>query len=179
MYLAPLKRAAVDREGTLRLEWWVGNEALKHEALPAQAANRAGGGASSVALLGNTFDVRDGLVLEGTMSLPAQANALPVGLYVGHGEDSGTAIFVDAAGVSRIGPVGRDGSGFRAEETSDRALAVGREARFRLLLKRSLLEFYLDNVLMHCHSLPGTATGRIGIIAGGRDGAVRVLGAWR
>ena len=64
-------------------------------------------GDRTVKLLGNTFDVREGLVLEGSLCLPEQATAAPVGLYVGHGEGTGTAILVDAAGVSRIGTVRR------------------------------------------------------------------------
>jgi hypothetical protein len=55
-------------------------------------------------------------------------------------------------------------------------MAFGKPARFRLLLKHSLLEFYLDDILIECFSLPQDATGRIGLIGAG---AVRVLGAWQ
>ena len=42
-------------------------------------------------------------------------------------------------------------------------------ARFRLLLKHSLLEFYLDDLLIECFSLPEPATGRIGVVGFTRD----------
>ncbi len=33
-------------------------------------------------------------------------------------------------------------------------------------MKHSLIEFYLDDVLIECYSLPQDATGRIGLIGG-------------
>jgi hypothetical protein len=55
-------------------------------------------------------------------------------------------------------------------------MAFGKPAKFRLLLKQSLLEFYLDDILIECFSLPQNATGRMGFI--GTD-AVRQLSAWQ
>ncbi len=46
-------------------------------------------------------------------------------------------------------------------------MTFGRPARFRLLVKHSLIEFYLDDILIECYSLPQDATGRIGLIGGG------------
>ena len=60
-----------------------------------------------------------------------------------------------------------------------REWAFGRTARFRLLLKGSLVEFYLDDLLMQCYSLPQMATGRIGLIQGGHNGAIDDLRAWQ
>ena len=58
-------------------------------------------------------------------------------------------------------------------------MRFGRPARFRLLLKDSLLEFYLDDILIECFSLPARATGRLGLITGGDPGAIGTLRAWR
>jgi hypothetical protein len=133
---------------------------------------------SQIGLLENVFDVRDGLVLEGTLDLPWKG-ARPVGLYIEHGEGAGTAIQVGPGGVSEIGPTHGDGTGFRCEERTDRQARFGERARFRLLLKQSLLEFYLDDLLMHCHAMPQKATGRIGIVGGGSEGEAHDLKAWR
>ena len=57
-------------------------------------------------------------------------------------------------------------------------MSFGKPARFRLLLEHSLLEFYLDDILIECFSLPSKATGKIGIIRGDNMGSVTELRAW-
>jgi hypothetical protein len=179
VYFAPLKRAAVDGEGTLRLAWWEGNEKLKHEAIEVEMPPSDPKTARPVVMLQSAFPVRDGLVLEGTLELPAAKDAAPRGLYVEHGEGMGTAVLVGAGGVGQIGPMRADGSGFKCEQRADREAKLGPTARFRLLLKQSLLEFYLDDLLMACHGLGQSATGRIGLIHGGTGEHVREVKAWR
>jgi hypothetical protein len=46
-----------------------------------------------------------------------------------------------------------------------------------LALKGWLLEFYLDDILMDCYSLPSWATGRLGLIGG--PNRPTDLRAWR
>jgi len=164
VYFAPLKRAAVDDEGTLRLAWWEGNEKAKQRqvALQPPGARAARG---QIAMLANKLDSRGGIILEGTLPLPAKGARRP-GLYVACGADSGVAVLVGAGGVTEIGPMRADGSGFKAESRIDRETSFGQPTRFRLLLKGSLLEFYLDDVLIDCASLPADATGRVGLIGG-------------
>jgi len=65
-----------------------------------------------------------------------------------------------------LGPMLADGSGFTPEKHVDREMSFGKSASFRLILKHSLLEFYLDDIMMECFSLPAKATGRIGLIQG-------------
>ena len=161
VYFAPLKRAAVDAEGTLRLAWWPGSEKMKHR--PIAIGPPAPG--QRIALLPNTFDIRAGMILEGTLTVPAKGARRP-GLYVACAADSGVALLVGAAGVAEIGAMRADGSGFKAESRVDREMSFGQPARFRLLLKGSLIELYLDDVLIDCYSLPSDGTGRIGLIGG-------------
>jgi hypothetical protein len=40
------------------------------------------------------------------------------------------------------------------------------------------LEFYLDDILIECFSLPADATGRIGLIRGSDSRAIGKLKAW-
>ena len=47
------------------------------------------------------------------------------------------------------------------------------------LLKETLLEFYLDDILIECFSLPADATGRIGLIRGSDSRAIGKLKAWQ
>ena len=74
------------------------------------------------------------------------------------------AILVASTGATEIGPMRADGTGFQCEKRVDRQWSFGPHARFRLLLKHSFLEFYLDDLLIECFSLPEPATGRIGAV---------------
>jgi hypothetical protein len=159
-----LKRAAVDAEGTVRLAWWEGNEKLKHEAIPVALPPRMAGGA--VAFLDNRFDTETGLVLEGTLPLVSADAAKPVGLYVEHGQNAGTALVLRGAGVVEIGTMDGTGTGFKLENRIDRQMSFTPTARFRLVLQQTLFEFYLDDVLIQCYSLPARASGRIGVLGG-------------
>jgi hypothetical protein len=174
-----LKAVHLDDEGTLRLGWWAGNEKLKVEPIEMTPPSSHSGAAQRVALIETTFDLRNGLLLEGTIELPATEATAPVGLFLAQGDDSGTAILVRAGGIAEIGAMRADGTGFEVEHHVDREWKPGPTARFRLLLKGSLSEFYLDDLLMQCYSLPGEATGRIGLIQGGRGEAIGRLMAWR
>jgi hypothetical protein len=115
-------------------------------------------------------------VLEGTIELPGADEKRPAGLYVKHADKSGTAILVGRDGVTQFGGMQPDGAGFKVADRVDRQTALGRTTRFRLLLKHSLLEFYLDDHLIQCYSLPQDPTGRIAWIGGD---AVRSLVAWQ
>jgi hypothetical protein len=110
--------------------------------------------------------------------LPVSPESRPVGLFLAHADDAGTAILVRAGGVTELGPMRADGSGFKAEHRIDREWKFGPTARFRLLLKGSLIEFYLDDLLMQCYSLPQQATGRIGVLRAGDPAAVSGLQGW-
>jgi hypothetical protein len=176
VYFAPLKRAVVDDEGTLRLMWWKGNEELKREPvdLVMPVDDRRG-----IRLLGNAFDTRAGIVVEGSVQLGKEAHAGRAGLYIERTGGEGTAILMGPDGVTELGPVKADGSGFKAEDRIDRQTPFGPAARFRLLMKYTLLEFYLDDHLIQCYSLPGEPTGRIGLIQPPAQKAFGAVKAWR
>ena len=179
VYFGTLKATVFDDEGTLRLGWWPGNEKLKHQAIEAKWSPLRAGELPPVAMLASEFDTRHGLVLEGTLKLPVSQESPPVGLFLAQGNDSGTAIVVHAGGLTELGPMRTDGTGFKAENRIDREWKFGPTVRFRLLLKGSLTEFYLDDLLMQCYSLPQPATGRIALLPAGDPAAVTALQAWR
>ena len=93
--------------------------------------------------------------------------------------DVGTAILISANGTARLGPIRADGTSFKPEKQVDRQWPFGRTARFRLLLKHSLLEFYLDDLLIECYSMPQWAGGRVGVVRGESRQPVEDLRAWR
>jgi len=176
-YFAPLKSAVVDDEGTLRLGWWKGNEKMKHELVEVQLPGCTPGTETPVVMLGNTFDTQVGVILEGTLELP-EAGEPRRGLYIEYGPDSGSAVLIDARGAAELGKIKSDGSGFRIEKRVNREMQFGKPAAFRLLLKHSMLEFYLDDILIECYMLPHNATGRIGMICGSNSQAIAKLKAW-
>jgi hypothetical protein len=155
---APLKVAQVDREGTLRLAYWPGNEEAKGEAVPVAAGDSKG----PIAMLSRPLDAQSGFILEGT--LPLDVAGKSHGLYVEFRPGEGTAIRCAPGGITEFGTVRADGSGFKAEMRIDRQMDFGQAARFRLLVKQCLLEFYLNDILIQCYSLPADATGRVGIL---------------
>ncbi len=159
VYLAPLKRAVVDDEGTMRLGWWEGNEKMKRHTMKMKTSPESN---APIVMLENVLDVEQGTILEGNLMLPG-------GLYIQCEEDQGSAIMVDANGVAELGPMKADGSGFESEKRVDREMSFGEPVAFRLLLEHSLLEFYLDDILIECFSLPAKATGRIGLIQSGHQ----------
>ena len=68
VYLAPLKLAVIDAEGTLRLQWWPKNDAMKGTALDSSALtlSPAGGPAGGARNITALLDNRNGTILEGT-----------------------------------------------------------------------------------------------------------------
>lgn len=178
VYFGTLKSTVIDAAGTLRLGWWKGNEGMKRQPvevrLPAPDSAPA-----TVTMLDGRFDAASGLILEGTFKLPTNTTASPVGLYLDQGEAAGSAILVRFGGITELGPLRADGSGFQAEQRVDRDWSFGPTARFRLLLKGSLCEFYIDDLLIQCFSLPQPAGGGIGFLSGGNKDAFGNLKAWR
>jgi len=171
-----LKGTAFDKDGTMRLIWWPGNDALKHK--PISVPPPATGVKGPIRMLSRKLDVASGLILEGKLELPEPLGA-PRGLYIEHGKGDGTAILFGSDGRAEIGPVAADGSGFKAERLLDREMKYGAPCRFRLVLENVLLEIYLDDVLIECYSLPAAATGRIGLIPGSRRSAINLLKVWK
>ena len=181
-YMTPMKRARADKEGTLRLAWWEGNEKLKGEAVGVKTPALQ----NALAMLEPRFDVESGFVLEGTLSIPAAGAPQPPGIYLESGEKLPTVIRVLHQGISQIGTVRPDGSDFQPRpaqavwsgtEQIDREMPFGPTARFRLLVRHGMLEFYLDDILFHIRSLSKPATGKIGIV--GTPGSVTALKAWQ
>ena len=118
----------------------------------------------AVAMLGNSFHVKRGTILEGALRLPEDKDAQRRGVYIECVNNRGSAVLVDSAGVAELGLMQADGTGFKVEKRVDREMKFANPAKFRLLLKGSLMEFYLDDILIESFALPAEASGRIGVI---------------
>ena len=93
-------------------------------------------------------------------------------------KDQGSYIVLRPNGVTEIGLVRGDGSAAQAEWRIDRQLTVNARGHFRMLLRDSFLEFYLEDVLIQVYGLPKRATGRIGVINGAQQVSVGDMSAW-
>ena len=174
VYFSLLKSTLFDEQGTMRLGWWKGNDRLKDDAQSIILREPSPKAGPVVAMLDETLNADVGVIIEGHMTLPQDKDAKPVGLYVSHGGAQGTAILVHVDGCVELGTMQADGTGFEVEKKVDRQMDFGHTVAFRLVLKVSLLEFYLNDVLIECYSLPAVADGRIGLV-----GQVTDLKAWQ
>lgn len=134
-YFAPLKKAVVDKEGTLRLMWWEGNEAIKGRLLPVSGGNPDG-----------IYEVGRGVIFEGDMALPGV-------ISIGCENNARTEIRISTEGITEVGYTNEESTEFICEETVDREVPFGRTVNFRLLLKGTMLEFYLNDMLIACYTM--------------------------
>jgi len=179
VYFGTLKQAVVDNDGTLRLGWWKGNEKMKHKPVEVKLCLPSLSNGKHIIMLENTLDINQGVILEGTLALPKDKNSPPNGLYIECEEDQRSAILVGFDGEVDLGTMQADGSGFESEKHVDREMSFGKQVSFRLLLKHFLLEFYMGDILMECFSLPKKANGRIGLIQGSGQNAVKDIRTWK
>ena len=162
----------MDGEGTLRLGWWKGNEKMKRVPI---AVKPPGGTSKAIAMLDQVFDTSQGIILEGTLRLPKGEGEQRSGLYIECGNREGTGVLIDHSGVAELGSIQADGEDLKIVERNkrgkeqnpkcvDRQMTFANPAKFRLLLKGPLMEFYLGDILIESVALPANATGRVGLI---------------
>lgn len=179
VYFGTLKQTVFDDEDTMRLAWWKGNEKMKHEPVEVELPSSSQSNDKQIVMLENRFDVDKGVILEGTLILSEDNGSPSNGLYIECGEGQGSAILIDANGVANLGLMQADGSGFESEKQANRKMSFGKQTSFRLLLEHSLLEFYLNDILIECFSLPTKATGQIGFIQSSGRSVVKDIQAWQ
>ena len=129
-YAAPFKRFTVDDEGVQRWRWWPGNEALQGSAVdPAEPQSFA-----------------QGLILELALDLGA---APRITLEV-DGRPYLIAVHRDGTvGFSTAAPA----FDWQRRHGADRQLSLGTEAACRILVRRGMLELYLDDHFMECWTM--------------------------
>jgi hypothetical protein len=177
IYMGLLKKAIVDEQGVLRLAWWKGNATIRQQrtGIGIPSAHSPG---ESVQMLPGTFDAAQGLILECRLLLPPTPFAARRGLYIECAGGSGTTVLFDAQRRAEFSQTDPRGSVCTVEQRVDREMNFAGPAHLRLVLAHSLMELYLDDILIECFSLPASATGRLGLVQGGAPCAVSELIAW-
>lgn len=146
--LAPLKRAVPDDDGTLRLAWWEGNDALRGDPRPFDPA-------------GTPFDPVAGAFLDAEVGTRAAGTTI----VVGAGRDA-TRLQVRSGGIVTI-----ETAAGKVLEHIDRGLPPRDWCAARLLVRDGLLELYVDGFLAQAYSLPGGTAGRIAFVPGEGEAA--------
>lgn len=175
VYFGTLKSTRVDESGTLRLGWWPKNKQLKSRRIPFDFPPFS---ASAARPRFASFSASAGLIVEGRLKLPSPRTIADIGFILGCAEDSGAAVLLRGDGVAQFGAVHLDGTNFKIEHEVDRQMDWGDQPRFRLLVKGPLLEFYLNDVLINCYSLPQPWSGKVGFLNGSGTATLRSVRAW-
>ncbi|MCY2926977.1 MAG: hypothetical protein NT031_16390 [Planctomycetota bacterium] len=138
------------------------------------------GGGGVVAMMENRFDLARGVVIEGNMTVldegwGADTHIIPVsvGFCIEEAPGEGMAVCMETYGITRIGRLDwREGKpAFTCLDVtgpgcaSPGGILEGRKNTFRLLVRRDILELYLNDLLVQTFFFSAKATGRIGFLA--------------
>eukprot|EP01043_Picozoa_sp_COSAG02_P010450 COSAG02_NODE_367_length_23739_cov_16.775127_8_plen_566_part_00 len=146
VYLAPLKLAHIDDEGTMRLQYWKGNDNLLGKLAPA-ALSEARVVASDGAIVKNITSPCNnfnGTVITGK----APAGDGSVVFYGSDGNPESIEMGVSADGILHVWICARAGAERVAVERIDRAMSLAATVEWRVLLRGSMAEVYVDGVLI-------------------------------
>jgi len=176
-YAAPLKLAVIDNEGVLRFKYWKGNDKLKGELVKLKPETLS---SSIVSFITEPLDFTKGIIAEGSLSLPEDDNNKPVGLYV-YVDNQGYAIRVMSDGKTEMGLMDLFGNYWKVQQHVNRECKFGETVKFRLLMRRGMLEFYLDDHFMECYTMgcPDGQIARIGVFGNIDDDSFSQLKVWR
>ena len=178
---APLKKAQV-RDGILSLHWWSGNEAMYGKQLPSSTDevdarlvedfvhDPDGTLTWTAPLFGQvalpyTYDFEKGVIIDADIAVESyDARPASAGIFVeGSSAWGGTNFILDNHGRFEVGA--SNGYTFRNEDGKSTAPLDKTSSHFRVLIRETFTEVYIDDVLVQCFALPATPQGRVGFIA--------------
>lgn len=170
VYSGPLKAVEVDKEGTLRLKWWNGNEKIK----AIEIANSTREGGASLKLLTEKLDLSHTYVMEGTVE--TTQNAIASAIYFELENSQGRCLRFTNNAV-QFGEIKADGSDFKALQTSNRDLDMGAAKTFRLVFRHDMVELYVNDHLMNLKRF--IWNGQLGFISENSGDAFKNVRIWR
>ncbi|MEJ7678177.1 MAG: hypothetical protein WKG06_10015 [Segetibacter sp.] len=138
-----------------------GNEKLKGEKIGFK--NIVINKSALISFLPNSLDVTNGVIIEG--DFPSLKGNEKSTLYIQCENNHGTAIFLKSNGQVEFGEPVENSKEFIINDTINREMKFSAQPHFKLFLKQSLIEFYIDDVLIQCYTLPAKSTGKIGIVS--------------
>ena len=156
------------RSRSLWLAYWSGNDSAKQIELKMVWETDNQGGL----WLRDPLPTTEGVILEGEVDLPEDGAAQSEwsGLRIDYTDpipEQGAAIRIGPAGVTSFALLDPTTGNVTEEESANREWPFGKQVRTRIILRDSVLELYLDDILIQSFSLPGMATGRLGLFGNG------------
>jgi hypothetical protein len=178
VFAAPLKDVAVDGEGILRLRWWKNNERLKAHPLETTLVAAGKPYAPSLRMLDRKLDPGRTHVLEGALQAVslAAAGSGSHGIFFDRGNGQGQCLLLAREAV-QFGEMNADGSDFKVRQTSRRDLDLGPLLKFRLVLKRDMMELYVNDWLMNLNRV--SCNGRIGFLGADDGTSFKDIKVWQ
>jgi hypothetical protein len=179
-FLAPLKKV-VTSDALMSLRWWEGKSALKGQRLDAALEHARGRGLSAPPQanaeaasfhapaggqleLPAVLDLRCGIVFEATLRCAPDDKPLSgAGILIGSGGPwEGTLALADSSNQFVVGPY--NGYAFRAADSKPLSNATATR-RWRVLIRNTLVEYYLDDQFVQAYTLPSPPSGRLALVA--------------
>ncbi|MGX9347260.1 hypothetical protein [Microbacterium sp. KNMS] len=180
-WMAPLKKAEIT-DGILSLHWWTGNDAMLGRDLPrtvdlvearlAQSLTVGSDGSVTVeaplyahAMMPFRYDFAQGACIEATLRGTAYDERPVAAGIILEGDQSwhGTVLTLDAAGRFEIGRT--NGYSFWDEDGVSTTPLRADGSQFRVLVRGTFVEVYIDDVLTQCFALDDVPRGRLGFVA--------------
>ena len=153
-FLAPYKRADVDEGGVLRLKWWQGNDALAGAPLSVAGFGRDTHDLGRGVFVNGTFDLKHVATVVNATGAGVAAACLP-GFTFELTDGSNLTLLVDGAGRGYSGFAAGEASNLTLTTTGvvDRALALTGLSHWKLLVRASIVELYIDDVFLLIESV--------------------------
>ena len=137
-----------------------------------------------------TFPAEGGFLIECRAAItPAEERWAALGFYIETEKEysdsdlDGVAVLLSTRGVTEAGDFILNhpyyGGSFNTFDTTHRGITPVEEHHLRLLLRNGMIELYRDNELTQALTLPGKATGTLGLVFESGRAVFRDVRAWR
>ena len=153
-----LKKAVVDKEGTLRMGYWEGNEKYKGSSIPIKASKQDFN--RRINFIDATLNLNEGLILE--CNFPSTLQDDKSSIYFSLSDTNGLSISLNSKGKVEFGITNLDGSVYKSLESINREINFSSKPLLKLFIKQSFLELYIDDILIQCYSFQSNPSGKIG-----------------
>jgi hypothetical protein len=179
-YFAPLKRAVRDRNGTLRLHFWPQNETAKGERIDVACEAKNIGSLEienqvlQISAVTKDLPWQNGLWLETVLH---RGNGT-VGLGIACEDGQVLAMLLQPDNSVLFGLLSNQNK-WQLEDTVQRDYDFGDAPYVRLLVRETLLELYLDDVLIHCYHLTAPPSGELQWLRSHRQTTFPQIEAWQ
>jgi hypothetical protein len=191
IWMPPLKSTVVDEAKDMRLGYWKGNEVCKGKSVPVDFRKSARAFPKNtledhvveerrlqinepmrgaIYKMDNKIDSEIGAVIEGYITLhPSQKRWGGAGIYLEleEGPIHANGIMLETRGRTEFSDMiysWEDGGHFRHREGVEAGITAGIKHHLRVLFRKTMLEVYLDDLLIQCYTLSAKPSGNWGLI---------------